>query len=129
MLGASRGSGHHHHRAYLCDMVSGQILVSDSTVNPQRRFGEDVIGRISAAGAKPALVAEMKQLAVSAINHLITSVCDQAKCLADDIDELCLVGNPTMQTLFLGINPRSLGLTPYLPFTNEPLSIDGLALG
>ncbi|MBU1277128.1 MAG: DUF4445 domain-containing protein [Proteobacteria bacterium] len=115
--------------AYLCDMVSGQILVSDSTVNPQRRFGEDVISRISVASAKPSLVPEIKQLAVSAINHLINSVCAQAQCSADDIDEVCLVGNPTMQTLFLGLNPRSLGLAPYLPVTNESLTIDGRSLG
>lgn len=114
---------------YLCDMAGGQIVASDSSANPQRRFGDDVISRISAAGENPSAAAAMRQLSLSAVNQLIRSVCLRAGCPTEDIDEVCVVGNPTMQTLFLGWNPTSLGMAPYLPATNEPQRFYAEAMG
>ena len=114
---------------YLCDLGSGRIVASDSSLNPQRRFGEDVISRICAANETPSLTATMQQLTVAAINHLLDSVCDRAGCLTEEIDKVCLVGNPTMQTLFLGWNPASLGTAPYLPVTNQAQVLGSEALG
>lgn len=114
---------------YLCDLDSGRIIAADSSANPQRRYGDDVISRISAASENPPLSSAMQQLVVSAVNKLIRSACSRAGCRPEDVDQACIVGNPTMQTLFLGWKPTSLGMAPYFPVTNEPQNLPAEATG
>ena len=101
--------------AYLCDLNQGQVLATAGMANPQRRYGEDVISRIAHAGQVGEQTEELHHLAAKGINDLIARITGQAGREADDIDALCLVGNTTMQQLFLGMSPRSLGVFPYLP--------------
>ncbi|MCP3674100.1 MAG: 2Fe-2S iron-sulfur cluster binding domain-containing protein, partial [Gammaproteobacteria bacterium] len=99
--------------AQLCDLTSGELLASAGQMNPQIRFGEDLMSRISYimmndGGEKDLIVSVRK-----AINDLITEVCKKAKITVNDVMELVVVGNPVMQHLLLGINPRELGVAPF----------------
>lgn len=103
--------------AYLCDLRTGTLLASAALFNPQRKFGDDVISRISSAVENKEKLAQMQEAVASALEELAT------KCLADcghsvdAIDELVVAGNTTMQTIFAGESPESLGRAPYMPST------------
>ena len=108
--------------AYLCDLNKGTILSSAPVVNPQRRHGEDVINRIQAAGT-PEGLEKLHGLISDAVRYLAD------RCLADagkspaDVDDAVVVGNTAMQHIFAGVDPSSLGLTPFEPKVRESLSL------
>jgi len=99
--------------AQLCDLTSGKLLASAGQMNPQIRFGEDLMSRISYImmndGGEKHLITTVRK----AINNLIADVCQKAKISINDVMELVIVGNPVMQHLVLGINPHELGIAPF----------------
>ncbi len=107
--------------AYLCDMVDGTILTAKAMVNPQRRYGEDVISRISAVNENPDALRAQQQLAAGAMNHLIDTCLEETGRSADTIDRITMVGNPTMEHLIAGLTPHTLGIAPYLPVFQDAL--------
>ncbi|MGD8701166.1 MAG: ASKHA domain-containing protein [Desulfosarcina sp.] len=115
---------------YLCDLNSGHLLAADACVNPQRRFGEDVITRISRINEIDQYLDQFQHLAVEGINILITRCLRQAGADRDAIDEIAICGNTTMQQIVAGLHPYGLGVHPYLPVTLTPpnLSADDLGI-
>ncbi len=105
--------------AYLCDMVTGNVLGASSCANPQRRYGEDVISRIAFSGKNEDGTRTLKDLIIEGINTLFGECLSNCGAKSCDVDEVALVGNTTMQHLFCGVNPRSLGGAPYLPVSRE----------
>ncbi len=101
---------------YLCDLRTGEILASAGCANPQRQFGEDVISRIAYA-SRDRGVNRLREPLLLQINLLIEACIKKAKAGSSDIDEVVAVGNTTMQHLFCGLNPKSLGRSPYRPVT------------
>jgi len=100
---------------YLCNLVTGTVVASGSSPNPQRRYGEDVISRIGYAVEKDSGLADLRQVLIDEINRLIAVCLSDAGAAPQDIDELSAAGNPTMQQIFTGVHPRGLGFAPYLP--------------
>jgi uncharacterized 2Fe-2S/4Fe-4S cluster protein (DUF4445 family) len=107
--------------AYLCDMTDGTILAAKAMVNPQRRYGEDVISRISAVSENPDALKAQQQLAAGAMNQLIDTCLKETGRNRESIDRITVVGNPTMEHLVCGLNPHTLGLAPYLPVFQDAL--------
>jgi uncharacterized 2Fe-2S/4Fe-4S cluster protein (DUF4445 family) len=98
---------------FLVDLADGNLVFADGMMNPQIRFGEDVISRINFASAGPKESAEIQQTIVKGINELIDKGLADTGLLREDLYELVAVGNTAMHHLFLGIEVRSLGLSPY----------------
>ncbi|MBE0686887.1 MAG: DUF4445 domain-containing protein, partial [Anaerolineaceae bacterium] len=115
--------------AYLCDFSDGSVLASASAANLQRRFGEDVISRITYTLEHKHGTHIMKELVIKAMNQLINQCLKMVKCSVESIDEICVVGNPTMQHLCLGFNPNTLGSSPYRPITCQSLNVRAESLG
>lgn len=99
---------------YLCDIRKAEILAVAGCANPQRQHGADVVSRI-AYSSEDGGVNILKGLVTSACNRLIGECLKCAGLERSDIDEVVVVGNTTMQHLFCGINPKSLGRSPYWP--------------
>lgn len=114
---------------YLCDLSTGRISGAQSTMNPQRRFGEDVISRISMASRDESAVRTLQQAAVAAVNQLIESCLDAADVPASRIGQMTVVGNTTMQHLFCGLPVKSLGVSPYAPVTLDAALLQAGDLG
>jgi uncharacterized 2Fe-2S/4Fe-4S cluster protein (DUF4445 family) len=114
---------------YLCDLTAGDILASAGTANPQRRYGEDVISRIGFINEHQNGLPDLQELVVQAIEGLIQELCSQSGRDARELDEICLVGNTTMQHIFSGLHPGSLGRAPYLPVIQSGLDIRASQLG
>jgi uncharacterized 2Fe-2S/4Fe-4S cluster protein (DUF4445 family) len=99
--------------AHLCNLTSGDVVASAGIMNPQIRFGEDLMSRVSYVMMNPGGEKEMTAAIREALNMLASQVAAEAKIELTDILEIVLVGNPVMHHLFLGIDPTELGGAPF----------------
>ena len=98
--------------AKLLDMVTGRCLATQAVLNPQTRFGDDVVSRINYAQSEERR-AELHDVIVECINDLINRLCRQARAGASSIYEASFVGNTTMNHLLLRLPVEQLGRAPY----------------
>ena len=139
--------------AYLCDLVNGEILTSRAMVNPQRQFGHDVISRIASviedeanlekrllernllnryqnSGVPERSVLEkMRNEVIAAMDELAGECIKETEFERGDIHEVTVAGNTTMQHIMAGFNPKSIGVSPYLPVTRSPVLTDSVEIG
>lgn len=108
---------------YLCDLATGRVLARAASLNPQRRYGEDVISRIAFASEHFRGLQILNELIIEAINHLIRRCLQQSGANQTDVDEVTIVGNTTMESILAGFQPRSLGRSPYLPTFRSSLNL------
>lgn len=99
--------------AHLCELRTGAVLASSGMMNPQIRFGEDLMSRVSYAMMNPGGAAEMTDSVREGINVLIGEVAAEAGVEREHILDTALVCNPVMHHLFLGIDPVELGQAPF----------------
>ena len=118
-VGSTTVAGH------LCDLATGEVLASAGLMNPQIRFGEDLMSRVSYVMMHPGGDAELTAAIRGALNDLIHELCGKASLTESDISDLVLVGNPIMHHLILGIDPTPLGGAPFPLATDLP--VDGRA--
>ena len=105
--------------AHLCDLATGEVLASCGVMNPQIRFGEDLMSRVSYVMMNPGGDAELTQSVRAAADALIGEAVEQAGVERGEVFEVTLVGNPVMHHLFLGLDPTELGGAPFA------LTLDG----
>ncbi|MCF6321117.1 MAG: ASKHA domain-containing protein [Rhizobiaceae bacterium] len=98
---------------HLVSLLSGTTIATSGTANPQIRFGEDLMSRVSYVMMNPGGREAMTIAVRDALNDLIGQVCSEAKVEASDILDMTFVGNPIMHHLFLGIDPTELGVAPF----------------
>lgn len=108
---------------HLCDLSSGDVLASASVMNPQIRFGEDLMSRVSYVMMHPEGAQEMTSAIRVALNDLFKNVAKQVKAKVEDILEITLVANPIMHHLLLGINPVELGGAPFALTTDTAVEM------
>ena len=106
---------------YLSDLNTGKLVGAASVENPQLIHGEDVISRLSYASKGAHALREMQRLAANGINAVIQQVCSDSKRDPHRVYEVTVVGNTAMHHLFLGIQPKHLGTSPYTPTVSEPI--------
>ena len=110
--------------AHLCDLTDGRVLASSGLMNPQIRFGEDLMSRVSYAMMNPGGDAEMTRAVREGINHLITALAAEASVALDTVQEVVIVCNPVMHHLLLGIDPVELGQAPFALATGGSLDLE-----
>ena len=99
--------------AQLCNLKTGKIVGTAGTMNPQIRFGEDLMSRISYIMMNQGQHIQMTNEVRTAINYLATQATNETGCHPDQIMDVVLVGNPIMHHLLLGIDPTELGGAPF----------------
>ena len=99
--------------AHLCNLETGEVVASAGVMNPQIRFGEDLMSRVSYVMMNPGGEVDMTHAVRAALNELARDVAAQAGITAQDILEATFVGNPIMHHLLMGINPVELGGAPF----------------
>ena len=115
--------------AHLCDLASGEVLGSHGTMNPQIRFGEDLMSRVSHVMMNPGSETEMTRVVREAVDGLIAELCRDAEAAPTDVLETVLVANPIMHHLFLGISPVELGQAPFALTTDSAVEVRASELG
>ena len=103
---------------HLANLADGTVLASDGVMNPQIRFGEDLMSRVSYAMLHAGGAAQMTLAVREAIASLVRGLANRADVPVEDILELTIVGNPIMHHLLLGIDPTPLGSAPFALATN-----------
>ncbi len=98
---------------HLVSLLSGRVVASSGAPNPQIRFGEDLMSRVSYVMMNPDGREAMTKAVREAVNGLIGKVCAEGGVDARDIFDCVFVGNPIMHHLFLGIDPTELGQAPF----------------
>ncbi|MGQ0566411.1 MAG: ASKHA domain-containing protein [Gemmobacter sp.] len=114
--------------AHLCSLSDGRVLESSGMMNPQIRFGEDLMSRVSYAMMNPGGDAEMTRAVRQAIDGLAGSIAEQAGIAPSSIYELVFVMNPVMHHLLMGIDPVELGQAPFALATSGAMSLDAREL-
>jgi len=109
--------------AHLCDLSSGEVVASSGVMNPQIRFGEDLMSRVSYVMMNPGGDKEMTSAVREAINVLFAEVAAEAGVDKDDILNATFVGNPIMHHLLLGIDPIELGGAPFALAANSGITL------
>ncbi|MDG2295403.1 MAG: ASKHA domain-containing protein [Paracoccaceae bacterium] len=109
--------------AHLTDLRSGKVIASSGLMNPQIRFGEDLMSRVSYAMMNPGGDIEMTTAVREAMNTLIAEIANEAGINKDLIIEIVFVCNPVMHHLLLGIDPVELGQAPFALATSEALNL------
>ncbi|MGB7318568.1 MAG: ASKHA domain-containing protein [Planktotalea sp.] len=110
--------------AHLCDLVTGEVKASSGLMNPQIRFGEDLMSRVSYVMMNPGGDVEMTTAVRTAINGLTESIATEAEIDPNAIFETVFVCNPVMHHLLLGIDPVELGQAPFALATSDSMSLD-----
>ncbi|SEK30875.1 Uncharacterized 2Fe-2 and 4Fe-4S clusters-containing protein, contains DUF4445 domain [Roseovarius nanhaiticus] len=110
--------------AHLTDLDTGAVIASSGIMNPQIRFGEDLMSRVSYAMMNPGGDKEMTRAVREAINTLAEEIAKEADISADLIVETVIVCNPVMHHLLLGIDPVELGQAPFALATSESITLN-----
>ncbi|MBI1619161.1 ASKHA domain-containing protein [Aquamicrobium zhengzhouense] len=98
---------------HLVSLLSGRVVASAGASNPQIRFGEDLMSRVSYVMMNPDGRQAMTEAVRAALRDLIGKVCADGGVSPDDILDAVFVANPIMHHLFLGIDPTELGQAPF----------------
>jgi uncharacterized 2Fe-2S/4Fe-4S cluster protein (DUF4445 family) len=107
---------------YLFDRERREVIAEGCVRNAQSLFGDDVMSRIASASLAKENLELLQSLALIGINSTLESMARECGVATDRIDEVAVVGNPTMIHLLLGVDPSSMGVYPYEPpFTRFPL--------
>ncbi|MGD1877245.1 MAG: ASKHA domain-containing protein [Kiloniellaceae bacterium] len=109
--------------AHLCNLHSGEVIASAGVMNPQIRFGEDLMSRVSYVMMNPGGDTEMTDAVRRAINELTGEVCAEASIDREEILNATFVGNPVMHHLLLGIDPIELGGAPFALAANSGITL------
>ena len=105
--------------ATLCNLTNGEVVASSGVMNPQIRFGEDLMSRVSYAQMHEDGAAELTAAVRHGINELLEQVTGEAGIERDRIVMASIAGNPIMHHFFLGISPVELGSAPFALATDE----------
>ncbi len=98
---------------FIVDLIDGGIAFADGMMNPQIRFGEDVISRINYAAQGERELGDVQKTIINGINELIEKGLAETGIDRRELYELVAVGNTAMHHLFVGVDTKSLGLSPY----------------
>ncbi len=109
--------------AHLCDLHSGEVVASSGIMNPQIRFGEDLMSRVSYSMMNSGGDVEMTRAVRDGMNALFNQISAEAGIDKSLIVDAVFVCNPVMHHLFLGIDPFELGQAPFALATSGALHL------
>ncbi len=115
--------------ATLCDLNSGKIIGSMGIMNPQIRYGEDVMSRVSYCMMEEKGLATLNNSVIQGINELTRKIAEKHGIKLDSVFEIVFVANPIMHHLLLGIDPKELGQAPFPLAFSDSLNIKSEDIG
>lgn len=115
--------------ANLMDLTTGAVAGVEATLNGQAVHGADVIARIGYAMSNPDGLADLQNKIVQTLNGLIDSIVARAGVSTDNIYEVMIAGNTTMQHLLFGVSPEAIAATPFIPVFEDTAKAIAGAMG
>ncbi len=96
----------------LLSLKTGEELATVSRLNPQIRYGHDIMTRIHHGSTEEGLE-ELKEAVRKGLDQLIEQACKDTKSNSLEILDIAIGGNTTMLQLVAGISPYPLGRVPF----------------
>ncbi len=115
--------------AHLCDLRTGAVLATEASMNPQVRYGEDLMSRVSYATREAQGLSRLNKAVVRTLNELAEKAALSAGLALEDIMDTVIVGNPVMHHILLGINPVELGGAPFALAVDSALDLKARDIG
>ena len=115
--------------AYLCDLKHGVTIDSTSMMNPQISCGDDVLSRISYCSTTDNGVEELRKILIEGLNELIANLAKKANICQNQIMDSVIVFNTVMEHIALGINPKYLGVSPFISTILDPFDVNARDFG
>ncbi len=100
---------------YLCNISRGTVVSSLAVKNPQAIYGDDVMSRIGVIGQEQKSLGKLQNLVVNSIEWGIIELLSSFGDGKIKISRMVVVGNPTMIHILAGVDPKSIGISPYEP--------------
>ena len=113
---------------YLLDLFSGQELTVVSTLNPQTKYGADVISRVNFVAREEGGLDKLHTIVIEAINRLIEEAAQKTGIGKSSIYAITVAANTCMHHLFLGISPRNVAISPYVSAFSELVVLNAIEL-
>ncbi|MGB3184955.1 MAG: ASKHA domain-containing protein [Ornithinimicrobium sp.] len=114
---------------HLCDLFTGEILASSGRMNPQIAYGEDLMSRVSYVMMNPGGEHQLTDVVREALAAVSAELCQRAGIEGVDVLEVCIVGNPIMHHVVLGLDPTSLGSAPFALATTDAVTVTADRIG
>ncbi|RMG68032.1 MAG: DUF4445 domain-containing protein [Nitrospirae bacterium] len=118
---------------YLCDLNTGKVINTESMMNPQVPYGEDVMSRITYAMTNPDGLEKMQKAIIEGLNEIIEKVSADLRVNGSNggsaIVDMTIVFNTAMHHIFLGFNPEYIGRSPFIPALQHSINIKARDLG
>jgi uncharacterized 2Fe-2S/4Fe-4S cluster protein (DUF4445 family) len=118
---------------YLTDLNTGRVVNTESMMNPQVPYGEDVMSRITYAMTNDEGLETMHRAIIKGLNDIIDRVVSEIKDDGPDpghaIDDLTIVFNTAMHHIFLNMDPIYIGRSPFIPAVQNSLDIKARDIG
>ncbi len=115
--------------AYLCDLTTGEIVATDSMMNPQVAYGEDVLSRITYSMTYKDGLESMKQALIKGLNQLAGRVAAETHIKRHAIVDMTVVGNTCMHHIFLNLDLQYIGRVPFSPSIHHSVNVKAHDLG
>ena len=115
--------------ASLINSASGERLAMTGSLNPQRRFGADVVSRLDAAVRSEETSGEMSKLIRAELWRLVCELCETTGISWSGVQQIAIAGNPAMQHILLGLPVKSLAFPPYRPHYTRGTHLTAARLG
>ncbi|MDP6111123.1 MAG: ASKHA domain-containing protein [Planctomycetota bacterium] len=115
--------------AYLTDLSTGQILCTESMMNPQASHGEDLMSRLGLVRQKLENLTMLQQLVVNGLNSLLDQFSGSTGIKSEEVLDTVIVGNTAMHHIIAGLDPRGLATVPFPPVVTRSLDLPAAELG
>jgi uncharacterized 2Fe-2S/4Fe-4S cluster protein (DUF4445 family) len=103
--------------AQLVDLRSGATIGVEASHNQQAKYGEDVISRMIFACGRGGL-SPIHHAVIETVNSLIDTLAEKHGVESSNVTAFTAAGNTTMTHLFLGLEPCTIRMEPYIPTAN-----------
>ena len=114
---------------HLCDLLTGQVLTTVSVMNPQVRYGEDLMSRVSYSMMNERGLDKLHRSVIKALNDLAKLAAEEVEIGPQQVSDVVLVGNTVMHHILLGIDPIELGGAPFALATQDAIDMKARDLG
>ena len=114
---------------YVYDLKDGKLVFESSAMNPQIRFGEDLMSRVSYVMMNKGGDEKLTTAVRTKVTEMLHEACEYLEIEWDKLLEVVLVGNPIMHHIFFGISPVELGQAPFTLAIRGWLDVDAKDLG
>ena len=100
---------------HLVNLITGAIIETRAAVNPQTKFGADVISRINFTATTLGGLEALQKEILAAINLQLDHFIEIVEITGNELVKICIAGNTTMLHFLLGVDPLPIALAPFTP--------------